>query len=63
MGVVGVVQSTTFKIILSIKSTNFQNLMFKGKIPVGAPLDQTLDFLFILTLALSNHGFFKWFSN
>ena len=63
MGVVGVVQSTTFKIIFSIKSTNFQNLMFKGKILVGAPLDQTLDFHFILTLTLSNHGFFKWFSN
>ena len=63
MGVVGVVQSTTFKIIFSIKSTNFQNLMYKGKILVGAPLDQTLDFRFILTLTLSNHGFFKWFSN
>ena len=60
MGVVGVVQSTTFEIIFSIKSTNFQNLMFKGKILVGAPLDQTLDFRFILTLTLSNHGFSKW---
>ena len=44
MGVIGVVQSTTFKIIFSIKNTDFQNLMFKGKILVGAPLDQTLDF-------------------
>ena len=44
MGVIGVVQITTFKIIFSIKNTDFQNLMFKGKILVGAPLDQTLDF-------------------
>ena len=63
MGVIGVVQSTTFKIIFSIKNTNFQNLMFKGKILVGAPLDQTLYFQFILTFTLINHGFFKWFSN
>ena len=63
MGVVGVVQSTTLEIIFSIKSIDFQNLTFKRKILVGAPLDQTLDFHFILTLTLSNHGFSKWFSN
>ena len=35
------VQSTTFEIIFSIKNTNFQKFIFKGKIPVGASLDQT----------------------
>ena len=63
MGVIGVVRRTTFKIVFSIKNTDFQNFMFKGKILVGAPLDQTLDFQFILTLTLTDHGFFKWFSN
>ena len=57
MGVIGVVRRTTFKIIFSIKNTNFQNLMFKGKILVGALLDQTLDFQFILTLTLLIMGF------
>ena len=52
MGVIGVVRRTTFKIVFSIKNTDFQNFMFKGKILVGAPLDQTLDFQFILTLTL-----------
>ena len=57
MGVIGVVRRTTFKIIFSIKNTDFQNLMFKGKILVGALLDQTLDFQFILTLTLLIMGF------
>ena len=35
------VQSTTFKIIFSIKNTNFQKFNFKGKMLVGAPLDKT----------------------
>ena len=50
------VQSTTFKIIFSIKNTNFQKFIFKGKILVGAPLDKTCDFQFILTLTLTNCG-------
>ena len=57
MGVIGVVRRTTFKIIFSTKNTDFQNLMFKGKILVGALLDQTLDFQFILTLTLLIMGF------
>ena len=42
MGVTEVlVQSTTFKIIFSIKNTNFQKFIFTWKILVGASLDQT----------------------